>query len=519
MNTASVRARSPASAGPWGMVATSVLILGSLFMAAVVGGDDTTVIVASVTVVIAGLAVTWLAPTRYPVFVLIFLGLSIEAAGEGPWDSPLAAFGTLLNRNINKSMSLDIPLTGVAFLLLLVLLVQLSRVFSGVRPDGPRPAPPLLWGLGASCVAVFALVAWGWVRGGDLQMAKTQVQNFVLMLLVAYLIAAAFRVPRDYRTLGRVIIGAACLKALTAVYIVRTLPAFQAEYPPEYATSHGDSLLFAMATVLLLVRFAEQPSGRLALWCLTLLPLIGWGMVVNERRIVWVEIVGALMIYWMVSRRSRAKRMVARGLVAASPLIIVYMVVGWNSQSGVFAPVQAFRSTGVFGGDEQIDASTLYREAENYNLMVTMRDGPFFGTGFGHPFIEAITLPNISFFKEYRYMPHNSVLGLWAFTGAIGFTGMCLAFVAAVYLAARSYRLAQLPEHRTMTFMVLAGIWIYAMHCYGDIGFSEPKSALVIGPVLAIAGQMATVTGAWRTQVTRPAASAATVAVRQRLTA
>ena len=518
MSTAVARPRASASSGPWGMVTMPVLILGSLLMAAVVGGDDTTVIVMSVIVVIAGLAVTWVSPTRYPLFLLIFLGLSIEAAGEGPWDSPLAAFGTLLNRNINKSMLVDIPLTGIMFLLVLVLLVQLSRAFTGGRPEGPRPAQPLLWGLGASCLAVFALTAWGWVRGGDLQMAKTQAQNFLFMLLMAYLVASAFRVPRDYRTLGRVIVGAACIKALTAAYIVSTVPQFEAEYPPEYATSHGDSLLFAMATVLLLVRFAEQPSRRLAMWCLTLLPIIGWGMVVNDRRIVWVEIVGALLIYWMVSRRSRAKRILARGLIAASPLIVVYMMAGWNSQSGVFAPVQAFKSTGVFGGDE-MDSSTLYREAENYNLMVTMRDHPFLGTGFGHPFIEAITLPNISFFKEYRYMPHNSVLGLWAFTGALGFTGLCLAFVAAVFLAARSYRLAEQPEHRTMIFMVMAGIWIYAMHCYGDIGFSEPKSPLIIGPVLAIAGQMATVTGAWRTPVKRRETSAAAAMVPERLTA
>src|SRR5206468_8264485 len=115
------------------------------------------------------------------------------------------------------------------------------------------------------------------------------------------------------------------------------------------------------------------------------------------------------LTYWIVSRRSKLKRLVVHALLAALPLIVGYVGAGWNSQSKVFAPVKVFRSV----SDSDVDASTLYRDLENYNLLATMRANPFVGTGFGHPFAEIVTLPDISFFKEYRYMPHNSVIGLW----------------------------------------------------------------------------------------------------------
>jgi O-antigen ligase len=128
------------------------------------------------------------------------------------------------------------------------------------------------------------------------------------------------------------------------------------------------------------------------------------------------------------------------------------------------------------------------------------------GTGFGQPFAEVLTLPNISFFKEYRYMPHNSILGLWAFTGVVGFTAICLAFVAGAYFAGRGYAFARTPEQRMAAFMVLAVILIHAVQCWGDIGFSERRSIYLVGPALAIAGQLAITTGAWHARATKSSA-------------
>ncbi|MEO6236662.1 MAG: O-antigen ligase family protein, partial [Vicinamibacterales bacterium] len=329
-----------------------------------------------------------------------------------------------------------------------------------------------------------------------MQMAKIQVQTFVLVLFVAYLSALSLRGLHDYRLLGRTILLAACIKAMIALWVVKTVaPPFETTTDGSLAvaTSHGDSLLFACATVMLIVRFAEQPIRRHALFCVGLLPLLVAGMVANHRRLVWVQFAAALLTYSLVSRRSRVKRFAVHAALAAMPLIAAYVAIGWNSHSALFAPVRIFRSV----GDGKVDPSTLYRDLENYNLLATMKVNPIVGTGFGHPFAEPVKLPDISFFKEYRYMPHNSVLGLWAFCGALGFTALSVAIVVAIFLAARSYQHAALADERVAACMTLAAIVIFLVHCWGDIGFSERRSMFLVGPALAIAGQLALSTGAW----------------------
>jgi hypothetical protein len=317
-------------------------------------------------------------------------------------------------------------------------------------------------------------------------MAKIQVQNFVLVLLVAYLSAMALRSWRDHRVLGHVVLAAACVKSLYAMWVVHTIPppynAVDGHLP--YATTHGDSMLFACATVMLIVNFAERPVRRNGVLCLVLLPLLMAGMVANNRRIVWVEVAAGLLAFWLISRRSRLKRLVVQALIAAIPVVLVYVAVGWNSQAKVFAPVKVFRSM----GDSDVDASTLYRDLENYDLLATMRVNPILGTGFGHPFAEPVTLPSIAaIFKEYRYMPHNSLLGLWAFCGPVGFTALWIAVVVSVFLAARSYAVARLPEERIASFGAMATVVIYLIQCWGDLGFSERKSVFLVGPALAVA--------------------------------
>ena len=239
-----------------------------------------------------------------------------------------------------------------------------------------------------------------------MQMARLQVSGLLMTLLLAYLCGPALRGPSDYRALGRLVVAAGCVRALHCIYTIATIVP-----RPETASSHGDSVLFAVAFALVIIRFAEQPGWGTAGWSTLILPLLGWGMIANDRRLVWVEVAAALLLYFATSRRSSAKRRVTRLLIGLSPLILVYILAGWNSQSGVFAPVQALRSTGAFGQDPQVDGSTLYRDTENYNLMTTMRTAPLFGVGFGQPFIEFIKLPDISFFKEYSTSPITASSG------------------------------------------------------------------------------------------------------------
>ena len=475
------------------------LIVGSLVsVAATVFGNGNVAIAVAPVFCVAVLLLIWFAPLRIPLMTVIFLSLTIDSIDEGPWNSPLAALGSLLANNLNKTIPIDaLSVPGIAVVLAYFLLVHFHRYVAEVRTDavGRTPtAPVLIQALMVSFVAVLAVIALGWKSGGDVQMAKVQVQAYVLVLIVAYLVSVSFRGLADYRRFGALVVTAACIKAVIAVYVMRTVvPA------PEFATTHGDSLLFACATLLLIVRFAEEPIKRNAAFCVALLPLLAAGMVANDRRLVWVQVLGGLVCFWLMARRSRFKRFIANSLLCALPLLVVYVAVGWSSQSKIFAPVQTLRSV----GDSEVDASTLYRDLENYNLMQTIRYAMFTGVGFGLPFNEAVTLPNISFFEEYRYLPHNAILGLWAFCGPLGFAGVMFAPFVGVYLAARSYRHARHADERTAAFIVIAIVLVFLIHCWGDIGFSERRTIHLLGPALALAGQLAASTGAWRRTVRR----------------
>jgi hypothetical protein len=449
----------------------------------------------------------WFAPLRFPLLTIAFLSLALDATNEGPWNSPLAPVGSLLVINLNKSIPINaLAIPGVVFILGYLLIIHLHRRTRGLQTDGAirgRTPAVSLQSLGVSFLAVIALCALGYHNGGDLQMAKIQVQTFVLVLLVAYLSAMSLRGVRDAQILRGLILTAACVKSVYALYVVSTIapPSFEsANGHLAYATTHGDSMLFACATVMLIVTFGEKPVRRNGVMCLLLLPLLMAGMVANNRRLVWVEVAAGVLVFWLISRRSQLKRFVVQAAILAIPLFLVYVGVGWNSQSKLFAPVKTFRSM----GDSEVDASTLYRDLENYNLLATIRLNPVTGTGFGHPFAEPVTLPDIAtYFKEYRYMPHNSLLGLWAYCGVLGFTGIAVVIVVALFCGARSYARAQLPEERIAAFATIATLLIYLIHCWGDIGFSERKSIFLVGPALGIAGQLALATGAWPTRAAK----------------
>src|SRR5687768_6537968 len=81
-------------------------------------------------------------------------------------------------------------------------------------------------------------------------MAKLQVQTFVQVLLLGYLAAMSLRGGRDYRTLGRLIVAAAALRSVYVLVAARYIAAELGTEEVHAAATHGDSLLFACATVL-----------------------------------------------------------------------------------------------------------------------------------------------------------------------------------------------------------------------------------------------------------------------------
>jgi hypothetical protein len=354
------------------------------------------------------------------------------------------------------------------------------------------------------------------VQGGaDVASSLWQVQRVVYLPLVYLLFEQSVRGAADREALGKVVVAAACFKAALAVYLRATLVPPAGAERIDYATIHADSMLFAGAFCLVFALLLLRPTQRRVLLAALILPLLLAGMVANRRRVVWVELAAGLALVYALTPWTPAKRTLTRAAVIAAPFALLYLAAGWSSEGGIFSPVQTIRSV----IDSKADASTEWRDLENYDLFFTMRQAPILGTGYGHGYIEVVHLPAISqAYALYRFIPHNSILGLLAYGGLVGFVALWSPLIVGVFLAARAARRAERPIDRAEAIAACAAIVVYEVHCYGDMGLGTWTSVFTVAPALAVAAQLAVATGAWPRR-TAPAPEPPTIVVGKRTSA
>jgi hypothetical protein len=457
-------------------------------------------------VILAGLVFCMArAPLRHSLMTLMFLAFTIdyqtEAFGGGEFRTPFFNVGNALFEHLNVLTGVKaLFFSGSDIILLTLGIVAFMRERSGSTIDRadrvptPRIQVRLAWValLGAGYVWIA-----GMLRGGDFNMSLWQLQRVIYLPLLFLLWQVALRGPKDIRALGKVLITAAMIKAALAVYIVKTVVP---EKDPmtgiaqlATATTHSDSMLFATATVVVLLMVIERASPKARRNALLILPLLVWGMIANHRRLVWVHIALMMVTLYAVTPDNIYKRKARRYLAYASPLLLIYTAAGWNSQYGrLFKPVRIARSI----IEPSTDTSSLWRELENYNLIVTLKQSPFFGYGYGRPFVEAVQMPAVNYSLEY-YCPHNSLLGLFAFGGYLGFTAMTIMWGVGVYFAMRAYHSASAPIERVAAIAIVGAVLVYLVQAFGDLGLGSLAGVHIVAPALAIAGKLASANGGW----------------------
>lgn len=433
------------------------------------------------------------------VVLLAFFALTLENPAERPaaghWQSPLYTVGALLMANLNITLPIRaLRFSGMdAVLGLLIARLFYERIRRGKVTEAGAYETPRVLGVMAilSLFAVVGMMAYGKLRGGDVTQMLWQGQKLVYLPLVFLLFQAATRSRKDWSLVAKGLVAAAMLRSVLAVFVRMKFP--DSEAVP-YATTHGDSILFGSATALILVTMIERPGSRSWMLGLFTLPVLVAGMIANSRRLVWVEIALCLLFVLAIGHTGKVKRALLRFAVVMTPIFALYVAAGWNSHSRIFVVAQAVK--GVVSAEA--DRSTLSREVENWNLAYTLGQFPLLGQGLGHEYIEVIVGDDISHvFPQYRYIPHNSVLGMWAFGGVVGITCMWLVLSVAVFFAARAYRFAERADDRIAALTVICCILIYLLQAYGDMGVVSWTSVFVAAPALAIAGKLARATGAW----------------------
>ena len=437
------------------------------------------------------------APLRASAGILAFLVLALDDStnANGLWHSPLAPLGDFLHRSLRTltPAARGLAITGTEIGVLLLLGIAAWRRAHGRREEGAVPMPRPVLAVVAAYVAALALaVLGGLARGGSPDVAVWQTRPLFLTAAMVCLFAAALRGPADHLVVGKILVLAASARAILALW-VRHAVAPGAAVPVDYVTDHGDSMLFSLACLVLVAHLLERPDRRRLQAALVFLPLLVLGMDANARRTAWVQLAAGLVVFLLVARGARWRRPAGRLALAAVPALLLYGAAGWSSGSAAFRPVALVRSI----VDSRVDRSTWDRQVENWNLAMSMRERPLAGRGFGREWTEYFAGDEITgIFTRYRTQPHNQVLGILLFGGALAFVAIWAPFALLVLLAARAYPRARTPEDRAAALCVAGAALVLAVQCFSDLGPFWPQYAVIAALALAVGGKLSTATGA-----------------------
>ncbi len=238
----------------------------------------------------------------------------------------------------------------------------------------------------------------------------------------------------------------------------------------DYVSTHSDTVLWSVCIAILLADWFEYRSKRARTRLMVIGIPIFFGMLINNRRTVWV-VVAACLLFLVVQSHRPVKRQVARILSLTWPAIALYVAVGVAAPPSLaFKPVQMIKSVIV-----QDDASSSTRDIENYNLLQTLRLRPVVSIGFGHPYVEQIVAYDVTLtgFKNYRYIPHNSFLGLWAFGGLFGAAGYLLMIPVGIYYAVWARKRSAKARRRSAGDWAVCAVIAYLIQAWSDIGLQD----------------------------------------------
>jgi hypothetical protein len=447
----------------------------------------------------------WRLPMRGIAHAVLFIALlcdnSTERPGRNLYKSPLLIPGSALYETVSKTLHVPgLKTNGIETLMLGLALVVSLRMLFGHPVDGVNrrtAAVPMMQACLISMGSLLGLEFYGMIRGGKLTYSLLQMHTMFFMPFMTMFFAYAFKRRADIPILLTTYLTVAMLRALECIYYWATLFRGKVDGGGEsgdgsYITTHSDSILAAVAIVICIVSIYQRPSLRHYLISLVVVPLVGIGVVLNNRRIAFVAVAMGFFFSYLAANASFRHRL-HRTLSNLTPIALVYLVAGWGAQGGWAKPVQSLKSVIM-----QKDTSSATRDIENFNLLETMKQNPLIGSGFGHEYLEKVKAFDISkIFEAYRYVPHNSILWFWGVGGVVGFTLYWMFLVVGVFFAARLVRMAQTNRQAVMGMTALSAVIAWSSQCFGDMGLMSWMGSLVVASSLGLCASLAVQIGAY----------------------
>jgi len=436
--------------------------------------------------VLAFVIVTWYRPIA-GVAMVLGLTLVIEQVNFTPEFVPFTR-GLPLYDNLSNITPFG-PLVASALELMLVTVVATVLVRIVIRRERTWRPNPLMWPIIAFSAALVMWLALGMLRGGSATVALWELRALAYFCLLAILVPQILQNRSDVQLVMWTAVLAITFKAFQgfynyAVILKGDLSGVQA------ITGHEDALFFGVLIVMLLGLAAYRASkGKLALLLLSA-PIIGFTFVATDRRAAYVALALGIVVLAVMLLTDKSKR----SLVAAVgiPLLITTVLVlgaGWNSEGAIGKPARAIKSITNPASTED-KQSNQYRKVEEFNLIMTIKQSPLVGIGFGRPYQMAGKLDKIDF-SLAAYIPHNEIFWLWAKMGTIGFAvfwamgGFILAYAVSVFRTMRD------PYYKIIAATVGALVVMQMTVSYADLQLTFPRNMVLLGVMVGVLARLA----------------------------
>jgi O-antigen ligase len=302
--------------------------------------------------------------------------------------------------------------------------------------------------LGYLCFVAVGLFN-GMATGGNFNEALQEVRSQFYFGIMYFMAVNGIRDRKHIDVL--IWITAVCISFKAFNYIFRHHFIFHGVIQDGGAGSHEEAFFFiAFAMLLSVLSFAQiqQKLQKLMWW---LLPFIFYANLTTNRRTAYAALIIVLPILLLSAYKGfpSARKSIVRILVSIAVLFPPYFVVFRESQGAIAGPARAINSA--ISPNERDASSDQYRQAENYDLMFTLRSSPttmVIGYGYGKRFLTPGD--NLSTIKDvyiwYNLLPHNQILWVWMRLGTLGFL-MFWAMICAIIVYA--CRIIRFQEQKT----------------------------------------------------------------------
>ena len=431
----------------------------------------------------------WQFPRLVFYFVLASACLFELAQMNGPDGSVYA--DSLTDRipvfwNINTILQIygHTDFKGVPLNLLEVLLVlagACALIRSAYTKTGAFRPGPLLWPIGI--YTAFVLAAWvnGMATGGDFKVSLQEIRSQIYFGL-AYLMA--YNMIRDRKQLDAALwVIVLCIGLKGVLLTFRRYVTLHGLPLPDQGVGAHEEAFFFDAFIALLLSFSvcgTFPKMRGVM--LALLPFVVLGSLACNRRAGTAAFVIILPTLALAAYQALPKRRRLIALLSAAALVAFagYFAAFKNSNSILAQPARAINSQ--FTPDPRDASSNAYRDAENADLMATIRSAPL-GYGYGKKMLHAVPIADISAdYEWWDIMTHNQVLWVWMRVGTFGFLAFWMMVSAILIYGARTVR-SEAASLETKSLAIGGMLIVGALMIFGllDLQFSNFRDMLFAG--------------------------------------